>query len=66
MAAAAVALFLGALIYVGYVNELLKGAISPWHRAVIIIGFIIGAGAASRYVATLSDRRLARRRRARR
>ena len=45
--AAAFGLLLPALFYVGYVNELLKGVIAPWHRAVILIGFIVGAWAAS-------------------
>lgn len=64
IAAAAVALFLSALFYVGYVNELLKGAISPPHRAVIVIGFIIGAAAASRYIAAIAGKCLAKKKRA--
>ena len=66
IAAVAMASFFGALFYVGYVNELLKGAIAPWHRAVIMIGFIIGAGAASRYVAQWAGSRLSKPRRTRR
>ncbi|MBT2134843.1 hypothetical protein KK137_10900 [Croceibacterium sp. LX-88] len=60
IAAAAAALFILACFYVGYINELLKGSLSPWHRAIVLIGFIIGAGAASRYVANLASNRLAR------
>lgn len=51
--AAEFALFLAACTYVGYVNEVLKGAVAPWHRAVIMIGFLIGAGTASRFVAAI-------------
>ena len=42
--------FLAACAYVGYANELLKGAISPWHRAILMMGFLVGAGAVSRWI----------------
>ena len=51
---AAIAVLLIGLFYVGYVNELLKGAISPWHRGALLIGFIIGVGAVSRHLSGLA------------
>jgi hypothetical protein len=66
IAASAWILFLGALVYVGYVNELLKGALAPWHRAAIMIGFIVGAGAVSRYIANIAGNHALKRNRARR
>jgi hypothetical protein len=54
---AAVALLLLGLVYAGYVNELLKGAIAPWHRGVLVVGFIIGAGAVSRELTTVALKR---------
>jgi len=44
------AIFLAACAYAGYANELLKDAISPLHRVVIFIGFILGAGCVSRWL----------------
>ena len=52
--------------YVGYVNELLKGSIADFHRAALLVGFIIGAAAASKYLsltAMKSYRKLAQERR---
>lgn len=46
----AVTVFFGSLVYVGYANELLKGAVSDLHRAILLIGFIVGAGAVSRWI----------------
>ena len=54
IALAAVALFLTACAYVGYINEQLKGAIGDAHRATVMIGFIIGAAAASKYLSLLA------------
>lgn len=51
------ALFLAACAYVGYANELLKAAVAPSHRVVLIIGFILGAGAVSRWILTLNIKR---------
>ena len=45
-------LFLAACAYVGYANELLKEAVSPLHRVILIIGFLLGAGALSRWIMT--------------
>jgi hypothetical protein len=42
--------FFASLIYAGYANELLKDAVSAPHRTVLIIGFIVGAGAVSRWI----------------
>jgi hypothetical protein len=50
IAVAAIALFLAACAYVGYVSELLKGTIAEPHRAIVMIGFLIGAGAISRWL----------------
>ena len=64
---AAIALFLFACAYVGYINEQLKGAVADPHRAIVMIGFIIGAGAISKHlslVAMKSYRKVARQRRA--
>jgi len=41
---------LASLAYAGYASELLKGAVSEPDRAVLIIGFILGAGAVSRWI----------------
>jgi len=62
IAASAVAVFLGACAYVGYINEQLKVAIAPWHRGVLMVGFIIGAGAVSRYLLEVATKRLGQRR----
>jgi len=59
LAIAAVAVILLGLAYAGYVNELLKGAIAPWHRGALLVGFIIGVGAVSRLLANLAVRRRA-------
>jgi hypothetical protein len=56
-AALAAGLFLTACIYVGYANELLKTAISPAHRGVLMVGFLLGAGSASRWISTLDIKR---------
>lgn len=48
--ASAGAVFFASLLYAGYANELLKGAVSGVHRAILIIGFILGAGAVSRWI----------------
>jgi len=44
------AVFFASLVYAGYANELLKGAVSGLHRLILIVGFIAGAGAASRWI----------------
>ncbi len=49
--------FLAGCAYVGYANELLKEAIPPLHRAILMIGFILGAGAASRWIMVLDIKR---------
>jgi hypothetical protein len=57
LAIAAIALLLLGLVYAGYVNELLKGAVAPWHRGTLLIGFIIGVGAVSRLLTNLALKR---------
>ena len=44
------AVFLAACAYAGYVNELLRDAVSPVHRVILLIGFILGAGCISRWL----------------
>lgn len=51
-------LLLVGLFYAGYVNELLKGAIPGRHRGVLIIGFIVGVGAASSYLGVALAKRM--------
>jgi hypothetical protein len=51
------AVFLGACVYVGYANELLKGLVPPWHRVTLLVGFLLGAGAVSRWIMVLDLRR---------
>lgn len=66
IALAAIAVFLIAVGYVGYIGEQLKGGIGDAHRAIVMIGFIIGAAAASKYLslrAMKSYRKVARERR---
>jgi hypothetical protein len=63
IAAFAVAAFLGACFYVGYINEQLKAAVAPWHRAALMVGFILGAGAVSRHLLELAKKRSAHRNR---
>lgn len=50
-------MFLAGCAYVGYVNELLKNTIPPLHRAILMIGFILGTGAASRWIMVLDIKR---------
>lgn len=60
------AVFLAACLYVGYANELLKEAVSPWHRVTLLVGFLLGAGAVSRWIMILDvQRNMKRIRRAR-
>ena len=61
MVALSGAVFLGALGYAGYANELLKDAVSAMHRVVLIGGFIVGAGAVSRWVMVVDIKRNMRR-----
>jgi uncharacterized membrane protein required for colicin V production len=49
--------FVAACFYVGYANELLKGIISPWNRAALLSGFLLGAGAVSRWIVALDLQR---------
>jgi len=53
--------FFASLVYAGYANELLKGAVSAPHRATLIIGFILGAGAVSRWIVEQDYKRNIRR-----
>jgi hypothetical protein len=59
----ATAAFLAALAYAGYINELLKGAVSDFNRALLVIGFVIGAYGSSRALLSWADRSIAKRRR---
>jgi hypothetical protein len=56
-AMAAVAVFLIACAYAGYVNGLLKGAIADLHRGAIVSGFIVGAGMICKYLSLLGIKR---------
>jgi hypothetical protein len=47
---AAIVLFLSACYFAGYVNVVLKGAIGDVERGALLIGFLMGAGTAARYV----------------
>lgn len=55
------AVFIAACIYVGYANEILKGLVSPWHRVALLCGFLLGAGAVSRWIMALDLQRNMRR-----
>ena len=46
----ACALVLAGCFFVGYMNGILKGAVDDASRALLLIGFIIGAGATARYL----------------
>lgn len=60
------AVFLVACLYVGYANEVLKNLVPPWHRVTLLIGFMLGAGAVSRWIMAFDlQRNLKRIRRAR-
>jgi hypothetical protein len=59
IAAAAIMLFLVACLYVGYVNELLKGAVATPHRIVLLAGFLIGAASSARFLMAVANRKLA-------
>lgn len=61
MLALSVAVFLGALVYAGYANELLKDAVSAVHRVVLMVGIIVGAGAVSRWIMEVDIKRNTRR-----
>ena len=51
------ALFLAACVYVSHANELLKEAVSPLHRVILIVGFVLGAGAVSRWIMVFDIKR---------
>lgn len=55
------ALFLAACAYVGYANEILKNAVSSVDRAILMMGFLLGAGAVSRWIMVLDIKRNMRR-----
>ncbi len=61
MVALSGAVFLAALGYAGYANELLKDSVSAVHRVVLIVGFIVGAGAVSRWIMVVDIKRNMRR-----
>ncbi len=49
--------FVAGCLYAGYANELLNGVVSPLHRAALLCGFLLGAGAGSRWIMALDLRR---------
>lgn len=51
------ALFLAAMAYVGFANELLKDTVSPLHRVILLTGFIVGAGCVSRWLIVQDEKR---------
>lgn len=53
--------FLAACLYVGYANELLKNAVSPTHRVILLVGFLLGAVAIPRWIMGLDIQRNMRR-----
>jgi|GEM_PF-6028360 len=52
----AVLAFLLACVFAGFANEQVKQVLTSFDRAVLLIGFILGAGAASRWIANGSVR----------
>jgi uncharacterized membrane-anchored protein YitT (DUF2179 family) len=48
----AVLVFLSACFFAGFTNETLKQTLPDLDRAVLLIGFILGAGAAMRWIAS--------------
>ncbi|MDZ4274678.1 MAG: hypothetical protein U0995_01450 [Erythrobacter sp.] len=52
----AVLAFLLACVFAGFANEQVKQVLPSFDRAVLLIGFIVGAGAASRWIANGSLR----------
>lgn len=57
-AAFAVLAFLFACVFAGFANEQVKQVLTGFDRAVLLIGFILGAGVASRWIANGSVRHL--------
>ncbi|MEE4205589.1 MAG: hypothetical protein V2I39_04830 [Erythrobacter sp.] len=52
----AVLAFLIACLFAGFANEQVKQSLTSFDRVVLLIGFIIGAGAVSRWIASGSLR----------
>lgn len=48
--AASFGFFLVACAYVGHMNEQLKSVVTDGHRAVLLIGFTLGAAAVSKHI----------------
>lgn len=57
MVALSWAVFIAGCAYVGFVTEMLKGALPDTHRVVLSLGFILGAAALSRWIMMLDIRR---------
>ena len=51
-AALAVLAFLFACVFAGFANEQVKPVLTGFDRVVLLIGFILGAGTASRWIAS--------------
>ena len=51
-AVVAVLVFLSACFFAGFTNVTLKQALPDFDRAVLLIGFVIGAGSAMRWIAS--------------
>ncbi len=47
----AVLVFLAAIFFAGFTSGTLKPALPDFDRAVLLLGFILGAGSASRWIA---------------
>ena len=52
--------FLLAMAFVGYINEGLKGQIAEIDRAVLMVGFVVGAGAISRWIVNFANSRFSK------
>jgi hypothetical protein len=48
----AVLVFLSACFFAGFTNETLRQTLPDFDRAILLIGFVIGAGSAMRWIAS--------------
>tara|TARA_R110000868_G_scaffold212221_1_gene462196 strand:- start:971 stop:1117 length:147 start_codon:yes stop_codon:yes gene_type:complete len=48
------------MAFVGYTNEGLKGQIAEIDRALLMIGFVVGAGAISRWIINFANSRFSK------
>lgn len=63
IAVAGLAVLFGGLIYVGYINEQLKGAIAGPHRLILLCGFLVGVSATARWIMEAALKLLEKRKR---